>query len=160
VLEEALLMAWACGGPRATTAVADARRGDVAPAIARQASAWPADLIVLARRPRPALTRLVGGSVPDQVMRKAACPVLAVPPGKAAIGTTIPGRPELGTAGAAAARIGFAHRRRQECPARRSPVSPLWTVRSGDEPAHPPESRQPHWPAKTVQALRDPGQPS
>jgi nucleotide-binding universal stress UspA family protein len=83
VLEEALLMAWAYGGPRATTAAVDARRSDVAAAIARQAAAWPADLIVLARRPRPAITRLVGGSVPDQVMRKASCPVLAVPPGRA-----------------------------------------------------------------------------
>jgi nucleotide-binding universal stress UspA family protein len=80
VLEEALLTAWACGGPRATTAVVDARRGDVATAIAWQASAWPADLIVLARRPRLAITGLLGGSVPDQVMRKAACPVLVVPP--------------------------------------------------------------------------------
>jgi len=79
VLEEALLMAWACGGPRATTVVVDARSGDVAVAIAWQATAWPADLIVLARRPRPAITRLAWGSVPDQVMRKAACPVLAVP---------------------------------------------------------------------------------
>jgi nucleotide-binding universal stress UspA family protein len=82
VLEEALLMAWACGAPRATTAVVDARRGDVAAAIARQAAAWPADLIVLTRRPRLAITRLIGGSVPDQVMRKASCPVLAVPPGQ------------------------------------------------------------------------------
>jgi len=80
VLEEALLMAWACGGPRATTAVVDARRSDLAAAIARQAAAWPADLIVLTRRPRLAITRLAGGSVPDQVMRKASCPVLAVPP--------------------------------------------------------------------------------
>jgi nucleotide-binding universal stress UspA family protein len=80
VLEEALLMAWACGGPRATTAIVDARRGDVAVAIAWQAAAWPADLIVLARRPRPALTRPVLGSVPEQVLRKASCPVLAVPP--------------------------------------------------------------------------------
>ena len=79
VLEEALLAAWACGGPRASTAVVDAQRGDVATAIAWQASVWPADLIVLTRRPRPALTRLVGGSVPDQVMRQASCPVLAVP---------------------------------------------------------------------------------
>ena len=78
-LEEALLMAWACGGPRATTVVVDARHGDVAVAIARQAAAWPADLIVLARHPRPAITRLVLGSVPDQVMRKASCPVLAIP---------------------------------------------------------------------------------
>ena len=78
-LEEALLMAWACGGPRATTVVVDARHGDVAVAIARQAAAWPADLFVLARLPRPAITRLVLGSVPDQVMRKASCPVLAIP---------------------------------------------------------------------------------
>ena len=81
MLEEALLMAWACGGPRATTAAVDARRSDVAATIAWQAAAWPADLIVLARRPRLAITRLVGGTVPDQVMRKASCPVLAVPPG-------------------------------------------------------------------------------
>jgi hypothetical protein len=33
----------------------------------------------MARHPRPAITRLVWGSVPDQVMRKAACPVLAPP---------------------------------------------------------------------------------
>jgi len=83
VLEEALLMAWACGGPRATTAAVDARRSDVAAAIVWQAAAWPADLIVLTRRPRLAITRLVGGSVPDQVIRKASCPVLAVPPGQA-----------------------------------------------------------------------------
>src|SRR5262245_48538155 len=80
MLEEALLAAWACGGPQATTVVVDARRDHVAAAIAWQAAAWPADLIVLTRRPRPALSRLVRGSVPDQVMRKASCPVLAIPP--------------------------------------------------------------------------------
>jgi nucleotide-binding universal stress UspA family protein len=80
VLEEALLTAWACGGPRATTAVVDARRPDVALAIAWQASTWPADLIVLTRHPRTAITRLMLGSVPDQVMRTASCPVLAIPP--------------------------------------------------------------------------------
>ena len=79
MLEEALLTAWACGGPRATTALVDARHGHVATAITWQASAWHADLIVLTRRPRPAIARLVGGSVVDQVMRKASCPVLAVP---------------------------------------------------------------------------------
>jgi len=79
-LEEALLIAWACGGPRATRALVDARHGDVATAITWQASAWHADLIVLTRRPRPAIARLAGGSVADQVMRKASCPVLAVPP--------------------------------------------------------------------------------
>ena len=79
VLEEALLTAWACGGPRATTAVVDARAGNVALAIAWQAAAWPADLIVLTRSPQPALTRLVRGSIPDQVMPTASCPVLAIP---------------------------------------------------------------------------------
>jgi nucleotide-binding universal stress UspA family protein len=72
VLEEALLAAWACGAPPATTAIVDARRGDVAHAIAWQAAAWPADLIVLARRPRPALTRLARGSVADQFTHCAA----------------------------------------------------------------------------------------
>jgi len=79
MLEEALLTAWACGGPRATTSLVDARHGDVAIAITWQASAWHADLIVLTSRPRPAIARLVGGNVADQVMRKASCPVLAVP---------------------------------------------------------------------------------
>jgi len=79
VLEEALLAAWACGGPRASTAVVDAQRGNVATAIAGQASVWSADLIVLTRRPRSALARMAGGSVSHQVMRKANCPVLAVP---------------------------------------------------------------------------------
>jgi nucleotide-binding universal stress UspA family protein len=98
VLEEARLMAWACGGPQATTVVVDARRSDVAVAIAWQAAAWPADLIVLARRPRPAISRLLGGSVPNQVMRKASCPVLAVPPGKSTASTAPPDRwqPESG----------------------------------------------------------------
>ena len=50
------------------------RRGDVAVAIAWQAAAWPADLIVLARRPWPAITRLPGGCVPEQVTRKDSCP--------------------------------------------------------------------------------------
>ena len=90
VLEEALLAAWACGGPPATTVVVDARRGDVAAAIAWQAAAWPADLIVLTRRPRPTLSRLVRGSVPDQVMRKASCPVLAIPPAKMTASTAPP----------------------------------------------------------------------
>jgi nucleotide-binding universal stress UspA family protein len=90
VLEEALLAAWACGGPPATTVVVDAQRGDAAAAIAWQAAAWPADLIVLTRRPRPALSRLVRGSVADQVMRKASCPVLAIPPAKMTASTASP----------------------------------------------------------------------
>ncbi len=79
VLDEALLIVWGGGAP-ATTAVVNAPRGEVAAAIARQASAWRADVIVLTCRRRAAISRLVLGSVADQVMRKASCPVLTVPP--------------------------------------------------------------------------------
>jgi nucleotide-binding universal stress UspA family protein len=79
LLDEALLIVWG-GGERATTAVMDAPRGEVAAAIAQQASAWRADVIVLTRRRRPAISRMVLGSVADQVMRKASCPVLTVHP--------------------------------------------------------------------------------
>ena len=79
LLDEALLIVWG-GGARATTAVVDAPRGEVAAAIAQQASTWHADVIVLTRRRRPAISRMVLGSVADQVMRKASCPVLTVHP--------------------------------------------------------------------------------
>jgi nucleotide-binding universal stress UspA family protein len=80
-LDEAMLMVWT-GGAHATTAVMDAPRADVAAAIARQASAWRADMIVLTRRRRLAISRMVLGSVADQVMREATCPVLAVQPNR------------------------------------------------------------------------------
>jgi nucleotide-binding universal stress UspA family protein len=79
LLDEALLIIWG-GGAGATTAVVDAPRGEVAAAIAQQASTWRADVIVLTRRRRPAISRVVLGSVADQVMRKASCPVLTVHP--------------------------------------------------------------------------------
>jgi nucleotide-binding universal stress UspA family protein len=79
VLDEALLTLWGSGA-RATTAVKDAPRGEVAAAIVQQASAWRADVIVLTRRRRPAISRMVLGSVADQVMRTATCPVLTVHP--------------------------------------------------------------------------------
>jgi nucleotide-binding universal stress UspA family protein len=78
--DEALPIVWAYG-LRASTAVVEAQRGNVAAAIARQASAWHADMIVMSRRPSPAICRFLLGSVPDQVMRKSNCPVLAVHPG-------------------------------------------------------------------------------
>jgi nucleotide-binding universal stress UspA family protein len=84
VLDEALLIVWG-GGARATTAVVEAERGQVGAAIAQQASAWRADVIVLTRRPRLAISRLLLGSVADQVMRKTSCPVLAVHPRAKAI---------------------------------------------------------------------------
>jgi hypothetical protein len=82
VLKEALPMAWACGCPRATTAVVDARRGHVGLATAWQAAGWPADLIMLAR-PRPAPTRPLWGSIPTRscAKRPARC---SPPPGKPA----------------------------------------------------------------------------
>jgi nucleotide-binding universal stress UspA family protein len=79
LLDEALLIVWG-GGARATTTVVNTPRGEVAAAIAQQASAWRADVIVLTRRRRPAISRMVLGSVADQVMRKASCPVLTVSP--------------------------------------------------------------------------------
>lgn len=79
VPDEALPILWAYG-VQATTVVVDAPRGGVAAAIAQQAAAWRADVIVMSRRPSPAICRLVMGSVPDDVMRKASCPVLAVHP--------------------------------------------------------------------------------
>jgi nucleotide-binding universal stress UspA family protein len=39
-------------------------------------------VIVLTRQPRTAVSRLLLGSVPDRVMRKSGCPVLAVHPGR------------------------------------------------------------------------------
>jgi nucleotide-binding universal stress UspA family protein len=79
VPDEALPIVWA-NGSQATTAVVEAPRGEVAAAIAQQAAAWRADVIVMTRRPGLAICRLLLGSVPDQVMRKAHCPVLAVAP--------------------------------------------------------------------------------
>jgi nucleotide-binding universal stress UspA family protein len=79
LLDEALLVVWGSGA-RASSAVVDAPRAELATAIAQQASAWRADVIVLTRRPRPAISRLLLGSVADQVMRKTSCPVLAVHP--------------------------------------------------------------------------------
>jgi nucleotide-binding universal stress UspA family protein len=79
VLDEALLLAWGYG-LRTTTAVVDAPRGEVAAAIAGQASAWPADMIVMTRRPSAAVCRMLWGSIPDKVMRMASCPVVAVHP--------------------------------------------------------------------------------
>jgi nucleotide-binding universal stress UspA family protein len=79
VLDEAMLIVWGAGA-QATTAVVDAPRGEVGSAIAQQAAAWRADVIVLTRRSRSAISRFVLGSVANQVMRKASCPVLAVHP--------------------------------------------------------------------------------
>lgn len=82
VLDQAVSGAWASGS-RASGVVVDAQRGWVPKAIAASAAAWNADLIVVARRPRRALTRLLFGSITDQVMRRSGCPVLVVRSGRA-----------------------------------------------------------------------------
>jgi hypothetical protein len=71
----------ACGyGLQATAVLADAPQSGVASSIASQASAWPGDVIMMTRRPSSAISRPVLASVPDQVMRRATCPVPAVHP--------------------------------------------------------------------------------
>jgi nucleotide-binding universal stress UspA family protein len=79
VADEALPIVWAYG-VQATTSVVDAPRGGISAAIAQQAAAWRADVIVMTRRPHLAICSFLLGSVADQVMRKASCPVLAVHP--------------------------------------------------------------------------------
>jgi nucleotide-binding universal stress UspA family protein len=79
LLDEALLILWGSGA-QATTAIVDAPRREVAAAIVQQASAWRTDVIVLTRRRRPTVSRMVLGSVADQVMRESTCPVLTVRP--------------------------------------------------------------------------------
>jgi nucleotide-binding universal stress UspA family protein len=62
-------------------------QGDTVPEILRVAQAVHADLIVLGTHGRTGLARLLMGSVAEQVMRQAACPVLTV---KAPFPETVP----------------------------------------------------------------------
>ena len=90
-LDEAMLVVWGFGVP-ATPAIVEAPRSELAAAIAAHAAAWSADMIAMTRRPRRPISVLLLGSVPDQVMRRAACPVLAVHPGPAASASRGSGR--------------------------------------------------------------------
>lgn len=58
----------------------EARPGGAVQAILDEAKSLPADFIVLGTHGRGGLDRLVIGSVAEKVLRKAACPVLTVPP--------------------------------------------------------------------------------
>jgi nucleotide-binding universal stress UspA family protein len=80
VVEGAVLDAWTWGS-RATGDVVVAQRAHIARTIVRVAQHWDAGVIVIARRPRRALTRLLLGSVADEVLHRATCPVLVVRPG-------------------------------------------------------------------------------
>ncbi|MGE0041674.1 MAG: universal stress protein [Vicinamibacterales bacterium] len=61
--------------------------GDVVGGILEAAAAWPADLLVIGTHGRGGLQHLTLGSVAEKVMRRAACPVLTVPPGARAVAT-------------------------------------------------------------------------
>jgi nucleotide-binding universal stress UspA family protein len=77
LLDTALTGLWACGAA-ASGVVVDAPRKQTAAAIAAEASSWRADAVVVTRRRRRALGVLVFGSVSDQVMQEAQCPVIVV----------------------------------------------------------------------------------
>jgi nucleotide-binding universal stress UspA family protein len=81
VLDQALTSVWACGVP-ASGVVVDADRTRAAQVIAAEARSWGAEVIVLARRPRTAIGVLLLGSLSDQLMRRAGCPVLVVHGGR------------------------------------------------------------------------------
>jgi nucleotide-binding universal stress UspA family protein len=79
VIDRAVTRAWQCGC-RASGVVKDAERTQIARAICATAGDWKADLIILSRRPRSAVSILFCGSIGHQVMRHARCPVLVVRP--------------------------------------------------------------------------------
>jgi nucleotide-binding universal stress UspA family protein len=61
-------------------AILSAHEGDPARNIVEQAAAIDADLVVMGTHGRTGFERLLIGSVAEQVLRKAPCPVLLVPP--------------------------------------------------------------------------------
>jgi nucleotide-binding universal stress UspA family protein len=54
--------------------------GQVVPEILARARGWPADLVVMGTHGRGGFERWVLGSVTERLLRRAPCPVLAVPP--------------------------------------------------------------------------------
>jgi nucleotide-binding universal stress UspA family protein len=52
--------------------------GMPAPTIVKKAKEWPADIIVIASHGRSGMFRVLLGSVAEEVMRSAPCPVLVV----------------------------------------------------------------------------------
>ena len=56
------------------------REGNAADEILASAASHPTDLVVIGTHGRSGFERLVLGSVAEKVLRKAACPVLSVPP--------------------------------------------------------------------------------
>jgi nucleotide-binding universal stress UspA family protein len=77
VLEKALTSVWARGVP-ASGVVVEAPRSRMAHAIADEACAWRAEVMVVARRRRRAIGVLILGSLSNRLMRVVRCPVLVV----------------------------------------------------------------------------------
>lgn len=64
--------------PEGTAVLQFIRQGRPGQEIVRAAQDWPADLIVIGSHGRRGLSRAVLGSVAEEVMRNATCPVLVV----------------------------------------------------------------------------------
>jgi nucleotide-binding universal stress UspA family protein len=75
ILENAVARAWAYG-ITASGIIVEAQRSQVGNAITRAAREWRANVICMAPPSRPVISKLLLGSVPDQVIRQASCPVL------------------------------------------------------------------------------------
>jgi nucleotide-binding universal stress UspA family protein len=65
-------------GVSAVGVVVEAPRSFIASSVLNTASRWRADLIVVARRDRRRISRLLFGSISDQIVREASCPVLLI----------------------------------------------------------------------------------
>lgn len=77
--ERAAMQAFAAEKVTAGTADVAVIEGEPAETIVDDAARWGADLIVMSTHGRSGVTRLLLGSVADDVARHAACPVLLVP---------------------------------------------------------------------------------
>lgn len=77
VLERSLASVWE-RGVVASGVVVDAPRQRAARAIAIQARAWHAEVLVVPRRRRTALGAFFLGGLPEKLMREADCPVLVL----------------------------------------------------------------------------------
>lgn len=77
LLDEAKLAASAAG-VAAETVLFDDVEGPVADRVVREATSWPADLIVLGTHGRRGVGRMVMGSSAEQILRTAPVPVLLI----------------------------------------------------------------------------------
>jgi nucleotide-binding universal stress UspA family protein len=67
-------------GATAVNPALEAKAGDTTDVIIDRALTLPADLVVMGTHGRSGFNRLLYGSIAEQVLHRASCPVLAVPP--------------------------------------------------------------------------------